>query len=129
MKSTCISSACLPPSLPAVRPISGGRIRLIFLIIQNVDLLTHLLFWLRFIHCALVSPFILLCLLFSLTDERKGEKSLKGVDKLYGFYLLCHANGQMHLCLIASSVKIKISYNVHCCLIPIQVTRMVSCWD
>ena len=31
--------------------------------------------------------------------ERKGEK-------LYGFYLLRHANGQMHVCLIASSVKI-----------------------
>ena len=25
---------------------------------------------------------------------------------MYGFYLLHHANGQMHVCLIASSVKI-----------------------
>ena len=28
------------------------------------------------------------------------------VDKLYSFYLLCHANAQTHMCLIASSVKI-----------------------
>ena len=37
---------------------------------------TDLLFRLRFIHCALVSPFILPCLPFSLTGERKSEKSL-----------------------------------------------------
>ena len=54
-----------------------------------------------------MSPFILPCLPFSLTGERKGEKSLwRGVDELYGFYLLRHANGQTHVCLIASSVKI-----------------------
>ena len=34
-----------------------------------------------------MSPFILPCLPFSLTGERKGEKSLwRGVDELYGFY-------------------------------------------
>ena len=30
----------------------------------------------------------------------------RGVDELYGFYLLRHANGQTHVWLIASSVKI-----------------------
>ena len=54
-----------------------------------------------------MSPFILPCLPFSLTGERKSEKSLcRGVDELHAFYLLRHANGQTHVCLIASSVKI-----------------------
>ena len=69
----------LPASLPAVRPTSGGRIGPIFS--HNTEYRfanTDLLFRLRFIHCALVSPFILPCLPFSLTGERKGEKSLKG---------------------------------------------------
>ena len=98
----------LPPCLPAVRPTSGGRIGPIFSHNTEYRLAnTDLLFRLRFIHCALVTLFILPCLPFSLTGERKGEKSLRrGVDKLYSFYLLRHANGQMHVCLIASSVKI-----------------------
>ena len=29
----------------------------------------------------------------------------RGVDELYSIYLLCHANGQMYVCLIASSIK------------------------
>ena len=41
-KSTCISSSGLPPSLPAVRPTSSGRIGSIFLTIQNIDLLTQI---------------------------------------------------------------------------------------
>ena len=99
---------CRPPSLPVVRPTSGGRIGPIFSHNTEYRLAnTDLLFWLRFIHCALVNLFILPCLPFSLTGERKGEKSLwRGVDELYSFYLLRHANGQMHVCLIASSVKI-----------------------
>ena len=53
------------------------------------------MFRLRFIHCALVSPFILPFLPFSLTGERKDEKSLwRGVDELYSFYLLRHANAK-----------------------------------
>ena len=36
-----------------------------------------LLFRLRFIHCAMVSPFIIRCFSFSLTDYWKGEKSQK----------------------------------------------------
>ena len=100
--------ASLPPCLPAVRPTSGGRIGP-FLSHNTEYRLTNtdLLFRLRFIHCTLVSPFILPCLPFSLTGERKGKKSLwRGVDELHGFYLLRHANGQTHVCLIASSVKI-----------------------
>ena len=61
----------------------------------------------------MVSPFILPCFPFSVIYEHKGTESLKnhrrGVDKVYGFYLLHHANGQMHkmlMYLIASSVKI-----------------------
>ena len=54
----------------------------------------------------MVSPFILHRFPFSLTSEQTGEKSLKGVSVLYGLYLLRHANGQMHVCLIAISIKI-----------------------
>ena len=59
--------------LPAVRPTSGGRIGPIFshnteYRFANTDLLLRL----RFIHCALVSTFILPCLPFSLTGEQKG---------------------------------------------------------
>ena len=43
---------------------------------------------------------------FSLTGEWKGEKSLKSVNELYSLYLLRHSNGQILVCLIASSVKI-----------------------
>ena len=60
---------------------------------------------LRLIHCAMVSPFILPCLPFSLTGERKGEKSLKRFDELYGFYLLRHDRRKC-VQVIASSVKI-----------------------
>ena len=67
---------------------------------------TDLLFRLRFIHCAMVSPFILPCLPFSLTGEQKGEKLLKRCQWIVLFYLLHHANGQTHVCLIASSVNI-----------------------
>ena len=88
--------ASLPASLPAVRPTSGGRIGPVFSHNTEYRLAnTDLLFRLRFIHCTLVSPFILPCLPFSLTGERKGEKSLwRGVDELYGFYLLRHANAK-----------------------------------
>ena len=57
-----------------------------------------------------MSPFILPCLPFSLTGERKGEKLLKRFDELHVLYILCHANGQTHVCLIASSVKTIIKF-------------------
>ena len=107
MKSTRISSAGLPPSLPAVRPTSSGRIGPIFshdteYWFANTDLL----FRLRFIHCPwwVLSSF-LACLSLWLVNKMV-RNCWKGVDELYSFYLLHHANGQMHVCLIASSVKI-----------------------
>ena len=87
---TRISYACLPACpasrpptrlpfcLPAVRPTTGRRIGPVFS--HNTEYQhanTDLLFRLRFIHCGLVSPFILHCFPFSLTGGRKGEKSLK----------------------------------------------------
>ena len=54
----------------------------------------------------MVSPFILHCFPFSLTGEQKGENHWRGVDELYVLYLLRHAAGQMHVCLIASAIKI-----------------------
>ena len=44
----------------------------LFFTIQNINALTH-----RFIHCAMMIPFILHYFLFSLTSKQKGEKSLK----------------------------------------------------
>ena len=75
-----------------------------------------------------MSPFILPCLPFSLAGEWKGEKSLgRSVNELYGFYLLHHANGQTHVYLIASSVKIitKLVAVVY----GFKSASMVSCWD
>ena len=53
-----------------------------------------------------MSPFILPYLPFSFTGEQKVRNCWRSVDKLYGFYLLHHANGRTHVCLIASSIKI-----------------------
>ena len=39
-------------------------------------------------------------------NEKVRNRSEEVSMKLYGFYLLRHANGQTHVCLIASSVKI-----------------------
>ena len=41
----------------------------------------------------------------SLVNE-KVRNHWRGVDELYSFNLLCHANGQTHMCLITLSVKI-----------------------
>ena len=64
--------------LPAIRSTSGRRIGSVFF--HNTEyrrVNTNLLFQLRFIHCAMESPFIIHCFPFSLTGERKFEKSLK----------------------------------------------------
>ena len=99
---------CQPACLPAVRPTSGRRIGQIFSYNTEYRLVnTDLLFQLRFIHCAMLSPFILHCFPFSLTGDQKGEKKFwTGANEFYGLYLLRHANGQIHVCLIASSLKI-----------------------
>ena len=69
---------CQPACLPAITPTSCGRIRPVFS--HNTKYRcanTDLLFWLRFIHYTIVSPFILHCFSFSMTGEQKGEKLLK----------------------------------------------------
>ena len=120
--------ACLPPCLPAVRLTSGKRVGLVFSCNTEYQCTnTDLLFQLCFIHCAMVSPFVLPCFPFSLTGEWKGEKSLwRGVDESFGLYLLCHTNGQMQVCLIASSIKIINKCNV---FLWFKSARMISCWD
>ena len=60
------------------------------------------MFWLKFIHCTMVSPFVLPCLLSLWLVNEKVRNHWRGVNELYDFYLLNHANGQMHVCLIAS---------------------------
>ena len=60
---------CQPASLPAVRSTSGRNMSPAFS--HNAEYrcaITDLLFGLRFTHCAMVSPFILCCFSFSLTD-------------------------------------------------------------
>ena len=76
-----------PASLPAIRPTSGVRIRPVFS--HNTEYWytnTDLLFRLRFIHCAMVNPFILYCFSFSLTDKQKGGK----LQKRCVFYCIIH---------------------------------------
>ena len=45
--------------------------------------------------------------------NEKVRNRFRGIDELYGFYLLCHANGQAHMCLIAG----------RCCRVTIQVSK------
>ena len=128
MKSTSISSAGWPACLPAIRPTNGGRIGPN--LSHNTEYWcanTDLLFRLRFIHCAMVSPFILPCLPFPVTGKWKMRNRWRGVDKLYRLYLLRHTNHQMHLCLIASSVKI-ITKSI-AAMYRFKSAKIVSCWD
>ena len=61
LKLTCNLSAChLPAWLPAVRPSSTRYTASEILDSQSNDSgFTNLLFWLTFVHCAMVIPFIL----------------------------------------------------------------------
>ena len=47
---------------------------------------------------------------------------------MYGLYLLCYANGQMHVYLITSSIKL-ISSTSCFAMYQFKSARMVSCWD
>ena len=76
---------------------------------------TDLLFQIRFISCAIVSPFIIHYFLFSLSSEHKGEILWKRCRWIVWLILLCHANGQKHIYLIASSIKIIYKSNVLLC--------------
>ena len=60
--------------------------------------------------------------------NKKVRNSWRGVDELYGLYLLHLANGQMHMHLIASSVKIIIKHNVFT-VYWFKSARMVLYWD
>ena len=51
----------------------------------------------------------------------------RGVHILYGLYLLCHANGQMNVCLITSSVKL--INKRFAAVYQFKSVRVVSCWD
>ena len=62
--------------------------------------------WVTFIYCAILSPFILSCLLFPLTGKQKVKNCWRGVDELYSLYLLSHTYHEMHVCLIALSINI-----------------------
>ena len=106
--------ACLPPSLPDVSSTSG-RSQILSHNTEYQCANTDLLFRLRFIHWVMVSPFILPCFPFSFTGEWKGEKFLKRCRWIVWLILLHHANGQIHMSLIASSLKIVNKWNVLPC--------------
>ena len=78
------------------------------------------MFWLRF---RVLSSF-LACLLLWLVNK-KVRNRWRGVDELYSFYLLHHANRQTHL--IVSSIKIIIKHVA--VEYRFKSARMVSCWD
>ena len=75
----------------------------------------------------MVNPFILHRFPFFLTDAWKGEKSLRGVDVLYGLYLLRHASDPMYVSPITSSVKMITKHIA--AMYHLKLARMISCWD
>ena len=118
-----------PACLPAIRPTSSGRIGPVNS--YNTEYRctnTDLLFQLRFIHCAMVSPFILHCFSFSLTGEQKVRNHWRGVNKLYILYWLRHTNDQMHMYLIASFIKLITKHKIFATY-RFKSARLVSCWD
>ena len=126
MKSTCF---CLLACLPAVRPTTGGRIGPVFSYnagcqLANIDLLIQL----QFIHCTIVSLLSFIASLSLWLVNEKVRNHWRGVDELNSLYLLRHANGLMHMYLIAPSIKIITKHNIF----PVywfKSARMVSCWD
>ena len=76
---------------PAIIPISDGRIEPVFPHYAEYQCATTDLFWLRFIHCAIVSLFILYCFSFSLNGDQKGEKLLRRCQWIvtaYTYYIM-----------------------------------------
>ena len=88
---------------------------------------TDLLFRLRFIYCVMVSLSFYIAWLSLWLLNKKVRNHWRGVDKLYGLYLLHHTNGQTHVCLIAAFVKI--ITNRVAVVYRFKSARMVSCWD
>ena len=121
--SACLP-ACLPTGSPAVRLTNGKRIGLVFSHNTKYPCAnTSLLFWLRFIHCTMVSPFILHCFPFTSTGEQKGEELL---EMCWWVLLLILINGKIPMYLIVSSIKI-ITRRVFV-VNWFKSARMVSCW-
>ena len=71
-------------------------------------------------------PPSLLPFLFNWWMKKVGNR-WRYVDDLYDLYLLCYANSQMHMYLIASFIKI-ITKRV-AVVYGFKLARMVSCWD
>ena len=57
-----------------------------------------------FSNCTMVSPFILYAVLAHWLLNEKARNCWRGVNEFYGLYLLCYANGQMYVYLIASLI-------------------------
>ena len=105
-----------------------SRIVQFFLTTQNIDVPTQICCFNYFtMHGKSFHP-SLLPFLFTWWMKRWEIVEDACVDELYGLYLLHHANGQMHVYLIASSVKIINKRNV-LAMTQFKSTRMVSCWD
>ena len=86
------------------------------------------MFRLRFIHCTMVSPFILHCFPSLWLVNKKVRNHWKGVNELYGSYLLHHANGQIHVYLLYYPlIFFKKSNGFAVC--QFKSAKMVSCWD
>ena len=116
---------CWPISLHAVRPTSGGRIGSVFFHNTEYRLANRdLLFPLRFIHYAIVSLFILHCFSSLWLVNEKVRNHWRGVDKLYGLYILHHANGQMYVYLIISSLLPSAIFAMYW----FKSAKMVSYW-
>ena len=117
--------ACLPAHppacLPAVRPTSGWRIGPVFSYHTEYWCAnTDLLFRLRFIHYAIVNPFILACLPFPLNDEQNGERMLKRCRWIV-WLLLIKSHYLPYTCVLDCIIHYY-CYQQHCCCVPIQVS-------
>ena len=95
---------------------------------------TDMLFWLRFIHCAIVSPFIFHWFSFSLTGEWKGQKSLKKFQCIVmacTYYITqmakCTCTWLHHPFKQLTSV-IFLSFQL-IAVYQFKSARMVSCWN
>ena len=120
--------ACLPVCdmfiYTYVRPTSGGRIEAVFS--RNAGYhhaTTDLLIQWRFIHCAIVSPFILHCFSSSLTGELKNCQWIV-MAYIYTCYVMLMA--KMYMYMIAWSIKIINKHNVFA-MCRFKSAWMVSC--
>ena len=113
--------------LPTVKPTSSGRIGPVFS--HNTECAnTDLLFQLRFIHCAMVSPFILPCFPFSLAGKWKGEKFAGQVSRncmAYTYYVTliakCMCTWLHH--------SLKLLPSAFFSVYRYKSARKISCWD